>query len=165
MKKENVICFKDRIFELRSEAGLTQQELAKAISFGKSIVYYWENGEREPNTKALIALSAFFNVSIEYLLGLSNDDRSSRTDVSCLTENETKLLKAYMLLDISQRENLIRQAQTLSTDNNTIHSLTDSEADLLKFFRGVDNTSQRATLRMLKSLYVEAQALKGSKAN
>lgn len=44
-------------------------------------------------------------------------------------------------------------------------TLTDSEADLLKFFRGVDNTSQRATLRMLKSLYVEAQALKGSKAN
>lgn len=107
----NNLSFRERITELRREKGLTKEQLASAINFGKSIVYYWESGEREPNTKALIALSAFFNVSIEYLLGLNDEEKSLNTSKSSLSQKEQRLLKAFISLDENIQEKLIEDAE------------------------------------------------------
>ena len=110
MKNKN-LSFKDRIVELRTEYGLSQQDLARAINFGKSIIYYWENGEREPNTKALIALSNYFNVSIEYLLGISDEEKIYSDYSARLTDKEKRLLKAFMQLDDVAQEKLLGDAE------------------------------------------------------
>lgn len=55
---------------LRQEKGIGQTELAKQIGVGKSIISLWELGTCEPTLSKLIALSKFFNVSIDYLAGL-----------------------------------------------------------------------------------------------
>ena len=67
---ENI--FFERLKELRIEKGIGQVELAKAINVSKGIISLWENGLREPKLSNLIALSKFFEVSIDYLTGLEN---------------------------------------------------------------------------------------------
>ncbi len=63
--------FCERLKFLREEKGLTQKEVAEAIGFAQSAVTFWENGKRIPNAIAVIALAKFFDVSADYLLGLT----------------------------------------------------------------------------------------------
>ena len=62
--------FKDNLKTLRITAGLGQVELANKLGVSKGIISLWENGLREPSMSSLIALSKFFNVSIDYIVGL-----------------------------------------------------------------------------------------------
>ena len=64
--------FKDILKELRIEKHIGQVALAKAINVSKGIISLWENGLREPSMSNLIALSLFFKVSIDYLVGLED---------------------------------------------------------------------------------------------
>lgn len=60
---------KDVILELRTQKGLSQDELAEKIYVTRQAVSRWENGETIPNTETLKLLSKFFDVSINTLLG------------------------------------------------------------------------------------------------
>ena len=60
---------KDIIFELRTKAGLSQDELAEKVLVTRQAVSRWENGETIPNTETLKLLSGLFGVSINTLLG------------------------------------------------------------------------------------------------
>ena len=64
--------FAEKLKELRIEKGVGQIELSKAIDVSKGIISLWENGLREPKLSNLIALAKFFDVSIDYLVGLEN---------------------------------------------------------------------------------------------
>lgn len=64
--------FKEILKELRIEKRIGQVALAKAINVSKGIISLWENGLREPSMSNLIALSLFFKVSIDYLVGLED---------------------------------------------------------------------------------------------
>lgn len=63
--------FSDTLKELRVSAGLGQVALARELSVSKGIISLWENGLREPSMSNLIALSKFFDVSIDELVGLN----------------------------------------------------------------------------------------------
>ena len=67
---DNIFC--ERLKELRIEKGVGQVELAMAINVSKGIISLWENDLREPKLSNLIALAKFFEVSIDYLVGLDN---------------------------------------------------------------------------------------------
>ena len=56
--------------DIRKERGLGQVELAKTLNLSKGIISLWENGLREPGMSSLIALANFFDVSIDYLVGI-----------------------------------------------------------------------------------------------
>ena len=60
---------RDIIYELRTKAGLSQDELAEKVLVTRQAVSRWENGETIPNTETLKLLSRLFNVSINTLLG------------------------------------------------------------------------------------------------
>lgn len=60
---------KDVIFELRTQNGLSQEELAEKIQVTRQAVSRWETGETVPNTETLKLLSKIFDVSINTLLG------------------------------------------------------------------------------------------------
>ena len=60
---------KDIILELRTKHGLSQDELAEKVFVTRQAVSRWETGETVPNTETLKLLSAYFNVSINTLLG------------------------------------------------------------------------------------------------
>ena len=60
---------KDIILKLRTDRGLSQDELAEKLYVTRQAVSRWENGETIPNTDTLKLLSDFFDVSINTLLG------------------------------------------------------------------------------------------------
>ena len=69
-EKENVIG--GRIEQLRLRNKQTQQEVADAIGVKRETIYQWETGKRHLKAEAIIALTQYFNVSADYLLGLSD---------------------------------------------------------------------------------------------
>ena len=60
---------KNVLLELRSKAGLSQDELAERVFVTRQAVSRWENGETTPNIETLKLLSKLFDVSINTLLG------------------------------------------------------------------------------------------------
>ncbi len=68
MNSENK--FGEILKELRTTNGLGQVTLAKALGVSKGIISLWENGLREPTMSNLIALSEYFDISIDELVGL-----------------------------------------------------------------------------------------------
>ncbi|MBF8378511.1 helix-turn-helix transcriptional regulator [Alicyclobacillus mali] len=65
--------FSERLRMLRRQNGLTQLELATAVQLSERVIRYYESGEREPVVSQLIALADFFNVSLDYLVGRTDD--------------------------------------------------------------------------------------------
>ena len=61
--------FKERLRCLRIEKAVTQKEIGKVINVSDAAIRFYEAGKREPTIKGLIALSEFFGVSIDYLVG------------------------------------------------------------------------------------------------
>lgn len=68
--------FNERLKALREDKDLTQTELAKAVNVTQRNISFYETGTNEPDIKTIIALAKFFNVTTDYILGLS-DKRTS----------------------------------------------------------------------------------------
>ena len=60
---------KDILLKLRTQKGLSQEELAERVFVTRQAVSRWETGETMPNTETLKLLSDLFDVSINTLLG------------------------------------------------------------------------------------------------
>lgn len=65
-----------RIKEQRLNLQLIQSSLAKKLGLSTRMISFYENDERVPPADILIKLSQIFNVTTDYLLGLSDDDSS-----------------------------------------------------------------------------------------
>lgn len=63
---------KFRIKELRKEKGLTQKQLAALMNKSETGLASWEQGLSEPNVNDLRLLCKIFDVSADYLLGLTD---------------------------------------------------------------------------------------------
>ena len=62
--------FKNNLKFLRQERGIGQVELAKKLGVSKGIISLWENGLREPSLSSLVAISLFFETSLDELVGM-----------------------------------------------------------------------------------------------
>ena len=60
------------IKRLRTDKDLTQNDLAEMMNCNRQKIADWERGKSTPSADDLILLSKKFNVSVDYLLGLSN---------------------------------------------------------------------------------------------
>ena len=104
--------FKDRLKELRKEKGLSQQGLADVLSKTKTAIHMYENGsmfprtavayfkyekgQREPNNDTLVGIAQFFDVTTDYLLGLSD-------------ERKPKVIEKQLDLSIIPTDELMRE--------------------------------------------------------
>ncbi|MDU6360675.1 MAG: helix-turn-helix domain-containing protein [Clostridiales bacterium] len=64
-----------RLKEERHLLGLSQKDLAKKIGVSQQTVGSWETGRTEPDQNSLKLLSDCFNVSLDYLMGVTNQKR------------------------------------------------------------------------------------------
>lgn len=65
--------FNERLKELREEHNLTQTKLANELLIDQRSLSFYEIGKYEPNIDTLKRMSIFFNVSSDYLLGLTDE--------------------------------------------------------------------------------------------
>ena len=63
----------NRLKELRKSAGLTQISLQMKTGIEQALLSKFENGERTPPTETLMTLADFYNVSMDYIMGKTNN--------------------------------------------------------------------------------------------
>lgn len=78
--------FADRIAKLRVAKGLSQHQLSQMLGVKRSVVSYYESGDRLPSYDVLMEMSRVFNVSTDYLL--KGKDAERIIHVSDLGERE-----------------------------------------------------------------------------
>lgn len=67
--------FLSRLKSLRLEIKVTQKALAEYLGVSERAYQHYELGSREPNIKTLKALADYFDVSLDYLVGRSEDPK------------------------------------------------------------------------------------------
>ena len=90
-----------RLKEFRTSLKLQQKEFAESIGVNKTTYSNYEIGTREPSADFWISISRKYNVSIDYLLGISEDPYIEKLST---TEVDFKLLKKYRRLNDSGKE-------------------------------------------------------------
>lgn len=67
----------NQLFELRKTRNLSQAKVAKALKVAQNTYSYWESGKYQPDIQALNRLADFYQVSVDYLLGKTEDPTPS----------------------------------------------------------------------------------------
>ncbi len=65
--------FPERLLELKSTRKLLQKEIAEAIEITVRNYQRYEKGEQQPTLPVLLKLADYFDVSLDYLVGRSDD--------------------------------------------------------------------------------------------
>lgn len=90
----------DRLKALRQEIGLSQDEVAKRIGGTAKQYSNWETGKVDPSVHFLYELTRFYNVTVDYLLGRS-EDRHGYPAPKELSPLQRQILDAMERDDIS----------------------------------------------------------------
>ncbi len=73
MEKYDNRVFGERLKSLRAEKNIGQNALAKELDISNASVSYWETGKQMPTAEAIFKIAQYFDVSADYLLGITND--------------------------------------------------------------------------------------------
>ena len=98
-----------RLRELRAEKNISQRKMAEMFSVSQGTYNNWEQGNTQPSIEQLIELARFFSVSVDYLIGnsddegyikiqevLSKDDVATLHTVNTLPEDSKHLLMDFI---------------------------------------------------------------------
>lgn len=65
----------EKLYALRKERGLSQEQLAEGLKVSRQAISKWESGQSLPESDKLLALSEYFGASLDYLL---KEDRGEK---------------------------------------------------------------------------------------
>ena len=65
----------ERLYKLRKERGLIQEDAAKELNIGLRTYCRYEKNEREPTASVLVQIAQFYHVSLDYLVGLKDEQQ------------------------------------------------------------------------------------------
>ena len=71
--------FHTRIKDFRKSIKLTQKQMAERLNISERAYQYYESGQREPSLASISEISDTFNVSLDYLLGKSNNPKLNKS--------------------------------------------------------------------------------------
>ena len=75
----------ERLKQLRIKNGLKQQELANMFGLSSGTISFYESEQRKPDIDFIVAVAKYFDVSTDYLLGLTNATDKENIDISKVT--------------------------------------------------------------------------------
>lgn len=105
------IGFGETLRTLRKKNGITQSQLADALSVGRATIAGYETKGKQPDFEKLIRLSHFFHVSIDYLLG---NDPSDYKIVKNTAEEKGTYCRDYIKIDSDLKKLLTQLEQNPS---------------------------------------------------
>ena len=73
MNERAMADFSERIKELRFQNGMTQDDVGKIIGVKRTSIYTYEKGLNYPEVRGLITLADYFGVSLDYLVGRTDN--------------------------------------------------------------------------------------------
>ena len=128
-KIKMVRCMFFKLKEIREDHDLTQNDIGKLLSISRQNYSRWETGEKIIPLKHLDTLSNYYQMSFDYLCGLSKENNYKKSSVD--KEKIGKRLKEF------RKENNITQeelANILNTTHSTISAYESGKTTLLTIF-------------------------------
>ena len=86
-----------RLIALRKEHHLTQSDFANLLNVSQAAIGNWELGKREPDLETLSRIADYFQVSVDYLLGRSDDPEPEQKQKGPLLPTVAMNLRYYRL--------------------------------------------------------------------
>lgn len=125
--------FGENIKALRTQKGLTQEQVAELLGVSKQAVSRWENNATYPDITFLPILASFYNVTVDFLLGADYE-----TSKSIIEDYEKSRQEAHHHGNISDAYSLSQKVYAAFPNNKTIinNVMVDS---YLMGFHNVDN--------------------------
>ena len=159
----------ERLKQLRIKNGLKQQELADMFGLSSGTISFYESEQRKPDMDFIVAIAKYFDVSTDYLLGLTNAKDKENIDISKVTGlNDFSLT----ILEKSSKEknntaaDIINTIVVMSSFKMLVNLINDKDKDIkevqediadskIKDILTMDKEQQKAILSKLLPMYKE----------
>ena len=104
--------FSERLKDLRKQAGLTQVDVAGKLGISQQAYASWERGAKKPTQENLVKIAQILNVSVDYLVGnseeksdeLDNIELLFRMNSKGLTDEEKAIFKKELIEFMEERK-------------------------------------------------------------
>ena len=121
--------FSDKLRQMRKKMGITQAKLAKKLKVSPSTIGMYEQGRREPDAEMLVKMAKFFDVSVDYLVGVSKCHKNI-SNIDELAEQIGIILKEQYGLKISDESvNSNKIEEIVEAIRQGIHQAFEKDID------------------------------------
>jgi putative transcriptional regulator len=113
--------FSERLKTLRKEAGLTQVDVAEKLGISQPAYASWERGVKKPTQENLVKLSKILYVSVDYLLGNTENKQTSdvlediellfRMNSKGLSNEEKEIFRKELIQFMEKRKKLFEKSK------------------------------------------------------
>ena len=109
--------FAERLKTLRKQVKLTQAQIAEKLNISQQAYGSWERGVKKPTQENLVKIAQILNVSVDYLVGnseeksdeLDNIELLFRMNSKGLTEEEKEIFKKELIEFMEERKKLFEK--------------------------------------------------------
>lgn len=109
--------FSERLKKLRKDTGLTQVEVANKLGISQPAYASWERGIKKPTQDNLVKIAQILNVSVDYLVGnsqealdeLDNIELLFRMNSKGLSEEEKEIFKKELIAFMEKRKQMFNK--------------------------------------------------------
>ena len=84
----------EKLYKLRKNSGLSQEQLAEKLNVSRQAISKWESGTAVPESEKLVTISNYFGVSVDYLFK-DEEEKVNGTDNS--VEEKTKMIAGIII--------------------------------------------------------------------
>ena len=105
-----------RIRDLREDSDMTQKEVAEKLFMHLTQYRRYESGESEIPFNVAIRLAGLYNVSLDYIAGITNNMRG--LNASSLDKLETDLISCFRLLDPVEKGRILERIDIMLSMKN-----------------------------------------------
>ena len=111
--------FAERLKTLRKQVKLTQAQIAEKLNISQQAYASWERGVKKPTQENLVKIAQVLNVSIDYLVGnseeksdeLDNIELLFRMNSKGLTDEEKEIFKKELIEFMKERKEIFNNSQ------------------------------------------------------
>lgn len=97
--------FSNKLYQLRKESGMTQEQIAARLEISRSSVAMYESGDREPSFEMLECIADLFNINMRDLVGGANEQPAPQDGLSPAKQ---KLISRVQQMTDAQAEAFLR---------------------------------------------------------
>lgn len=177
--------FGDILKQLRLNSNLTQEDLANKlnalyeIKLNKGMISKWESNKSEPSMKYVRVFSKFFNVTLDYLLGLKETNITELKNTDTYSDKEKDHIEDLRKLNELGKEKVITYTKDLldnpkfNKNNNIsctivdIEPVVEDDGYVPRVFAAhndsIDEETNRRNIEMIKRLELEKRRKKNNK--
>ncbi|MGN0744979.1 MAG: helix-turn-helix domain-containing protein [Christensenellales bacterium] len=101
-----------RLRDLRNEKGISQRKMGEIFNVSQATYNNWEKGNTQPSIEQLIELARFFGVSVDFLIGNTDDEGYVKIQ-EVLSQNDIATLHTFNTLQFESKKLLLEFISSL----------------------------------------------------